>query len=149
MEGDGPLANLDDLLLVSTMTLATIGSTGEPHVAPVYFVADVHLRFYFFSEAGSQHARDLHHNPHAAAAFYPQCFDWQDIRGVQMRGVVQPVDPGEQWESAWQLYNSKFPFVSELKEIVARNQLHCFSPTWMRLIDNRRGFGFKQEWSFE
>jgi len=30
--------------------------------------------------------------------------------------------------------------------IVQRNALYVFSPTWVRLVDNRRGFGFKQEW---
>jgi uncharacterized protein len=146
MEGDGPLASLGDLLSISTMTLATVGATGEPHAAPVYFAADAQLHFYFFSEISSQHAQDISHESRAAAGLYPECFDWQDIRGVQMRGVIQFVNAGEQWEIAWQLYKSKFPFVSELKEIVARNQLYRFSPTWMRLTDNRRGFGFKQEW---
>jgi uncharacterized protein len=149
MEGDGPLASLGDLLSVSTMTLATVGLTGEPHAAPVYFAADPQLRFYFFSETSSQHAQDVHHEPRAAATLYPECFDWQDIRGIQMRGIVQPVNAGEQWEIAWEMYESKFPFVSEMKEIVARNQLYIFSPTWMRLIDNRRGFGFKKEWSLK
>ena len=149
MERDGSLTSLDDLLFVSTMTLATVGSTGEPHAAPVYFATDSQLRFYFFSESTSQHTQDIQYKSSAAAALYPECLDWQGIRGAQMRGIVQPVDPGGQWEAAWQLYKSKFPFVSELKEVVARNQLHCFSPTWIRLIDNRRSFGFKQEWLLE
>ena len=42
----------------------------------------------------------------------------------------------------------KFPFVDAFKVIVARNVLFAFQPGWIRLVDNRKGFGFKQEWSF-
>lgn len=146
MERDGPIAQLGDILAVSTLTLATVGSNGEPHAAPVYFAANVELDFYFFSDANSQHIRDITHNPRAAATLYPACFDWKDIRGLQMRGLVRVVNSAAEWESAWNLYQSKFPFVSALREIVARNQLYCFSPTWIRLLDNSRGLGFKQEW---
>jgi len=34
-----------------------------------------------------------------------------------------------------------------LEEMVARNALYVFQPRWIRLVDNRRGFGFKQEWT--
>ncbi len=149
MERDGPVAQLSDLLSVSTLTLATIGSDGEPHAAPVYFASDAELNFYFFSDVNSQHAQDILHNPRAAAAVYPACFDWRDIRGVQMRGLVERVSNKAEWERAWHLYQLKFPFVSALKAVVARNQLYSFSPSWIRLLDNRRGLGFKLEWHLE
>lgn len=146
MERDGSVAPLNELLAVSTLTLATVGSDGVPHAAPVYFAASPELNFYFFSDANSQHVRDIAHDPHTAAALYPACFDWRDIRGIQMRGLARLVNSPAEWESAWNLYQSKFPFVSALREIVARNQLYCFFPTWIRLLDNSRGLGFKQEW---
>jgi uncharacterized protein YhbP (UPF0306 family) len=79
-------------------------------------------------------------------AVYPECQEWQDIRGLQLRGAIQRVDPGAAWERAWECYLAKFPFVSEFREVLALNQLYVFNPTWLRLVDNRRGFGFKQEW---
>jgi hypothetical protein len=36
--------------------------------------------------------------------------------------------------------------VINLQEIVVINQMYVFKPHWVRLIDNRKGFGFKQEW---
>ena len=130
------------------MTLSTSGETGEPHAAPVYFAAasKPSLHFYFFSEADSQHARDIAAHPQAAAALYPEASDWQEIRGLQVRGRVEPVRPGETWETAWELYRTKFPFVKDLKHIIERNQLYVLIPRWMRLLDNRQGFGFKKEW---
>lgn len=137
----------NDLLSISTMTLATMGVTGETHAAPVYFVADEDLQLYFFSDPESQHSQDIAHQPAAAVAFYPECFSWEDIRGVQMRGEVHLVEPEAGWERAWELYQSKFPFVRALKEIVAENAMYVFKPNWIRLVDNQRGFGFKQEWT--
>ena len=136
-----------NLFSVSTMTLATTGQRGEPHAAPLYFVADEEIRLYFFSDPESQHGQDLAYNPSAAVVFYPECFGWEDIRGLQMHGVVHLVDPGAQWDEAWKRYAAKFPFVSSLKEIVGQNVMYVFVPSWIRLVDNRQGFGFKQEWT--
>jgi len=135
-----------DLLSLSTMTLATSGPSGEPHAAPVYFAAAETLYLYFFSDPHSQHSLDLARDARAAAAIYPECRDWRDIRGLQLHGEVHPVPPGLEWDAAWVLYAAKFPFVSGLKAVVERNVLYAFTPRWVRLVDNRRGFGFKQEW---
>lgn len=132
------------------MTLATSGPESEPHAAPVYFAAELRNppRLYFFSDPESQHGRDLSQNPSAAAACYPDCRGWQDIRGLQMHGEVRLVKRGAEWDNAWACYTTKFPFVKTLKAIVARNALYVFEPNWIRLVDNRKSFGFKQEWTF-
>ena len=135
-----------DLLDLSTLTLATTGQAGEPHAAAVYFASDERLDLYFFSDSSSQHSLDIEHDERAAASLYPESRAWQEICGLQMRGTVRRVEPGAGWEQAWELYLAKFPFVAGLGTQVARNQLYVFQPYWIRLIDNRKGFGFKQEW---
>jgi uncharacterized protein YhbP (UPF0306 family) len=135
-----------DLLSLSTLSLATSAAGGSPHVAPVYFAADQALRLYFFSAPDSLHSRHLAENPHAAGAIYPECHDWRDIRGLQLHGEVHPVPAGPEWDAAWELYAAKFPFVAELRAAVEANVLYAFIPRWARLVDNRQGFGFKQEW---
>lgn len=146
MDGEYPFA---ELLQVSTMTLATISAAGIPHAAPVYFAAGKTLEFFFFSDPSSQHGRDLEANQLAAAALYPESEGWQTIRGLQMRGQAHILDRGPEWEVGWEIYQRKFPFVSGLKPIVARNAMYIFKPEWVRLVDNRRGFGFKQEWELK
>ncbi|OGO40811.1 MAG: hypothetical protein A2W36_05815 [Chloroflexi bacterium RBG_16_58_14] len=136
-----------DLLSLSTMTLATTGADGAAHAAAVYFAADEYLRFYFFSAPDSQHSQDIQGNPKVAVALYPECNDWQDIRGLQMHGEARRMAEGAAWQAAWQCYAHKFPFVVDLEEVIARNALYAFQPRWIRLVDNRRGFGFKQEWT--
>jgi uncharacterized protein YhbP (UPF0306 family) len=140
---------ITQLLSLSTLTLATRREDGQPHAAPVYFAADPDLRLYFFSSPNSQHIKDISQDRRAGAAVYPDGLGWQDIRGLQMRGVVEEVSPGLEWDRAWELYQSKFPFVAVLKEEVAQNTLYVFIPRWIRLVDNRKGFGFNQEWDLD
>ncbi len=151
MQNDDLLNNptLTELLQLSTMSLATSGADGEPHVAPIYFAADNILQLYFFSDPKSQHSQDLEANPTAAAAVYPDCQSWQDIHGLQIRGTVLPVISELDWERAWEQYHLKFPFVNELKAIVAQNVFYSLKPSWIRLVDNREAFGFKREWTLD
>ncbi len=136
-----------DLLALPAMTLATRGSDGAPHAATLYFAAGEQGRLYFFSDPDSQHGRHLAANPAAAVTIQPEANDWRQIRGLQLRGRVERLAPGPAWEQAWQLYIAKFPFVVGLEQAVARNALYAFIPDWIRLIDNQRGFGFKEEWT--
>jgi hypothetical protein len=140
---------IEDLLLIHTMTLATTDLEGNPHAAPVYFAADQDLNLYFFSGVNSQHGKDLKHSPRSAVAIYGDSQDWKDIRGLQMRGEAYLLEPGRRWDLAWSVYRTKFPFVTALKIIVAQNELYAFIPSWMRLVDNHLGFGFKQEWTLK
>ncbi len=131
---------------VSAMTLATSASDGKPHAAPVYFVYDAAMRLYFFSETKSAHSQHIAKNPQAAAAIYPVCEGWKDIKGLQLRGEVHLVASEIEWDSAWEQYQVKFPFVRALKMVMVRNQMYVFIPNWIRLVDNSQGFGFKEEW---
>jgi uncharacterized protein YhbP (UPF0306 family) len=142
-----------DLLALSTMTLATANSSGEAHAAPVYFAAlqssTLSLELYFFSAPDSRHTQDLATNSHAAAAIYPETTGWEDIRGLQLEGSVRLLPEGIEWDAAWQVYLAKFPFTSTMKEIIAQNAFYAFHASWVRLIDNRLGFGYKQEWTLD
>lgn len=135
----------DEILALPALTLATTGADGTPHAAPVYFAADAGGRLYFFSDPASQHAADLLTNPRAAAAIHPLVSGWQEIRGLQLRGSVRAIPPGPEWDAAWDCYLAKFPFVEQLKESVARSTLYAFEPDWVRWMDNRKGFGYKEE----
>ena len=132
---------------VSTLTLATVDAQGQPHAAPVYFVADDDLHLYFFSETKSAHSQQIAQNPQVGAAIYPETTGWRDIRGLQIRGAARWVESPAEWDSAWARYQVKFPFVASLKMVVSQNQLVVLIPSWIRLVDNSQGFGFKKEWN--
>jgi uncharacterized protein YhbP (UPF0306 family) len=139
-------SSIEELLHLTTMSIATVGMGGEPHVAAVYFVCDDQINFYFFSDTESQHTLDITHEPRAAIAVSGEHVGWQEIHGLQMRGAITAVDSKSQWQGAWELYQTKFPFVVNLRETILINQMYVFKPHWIRLIDNRKGFGFRREW---
>ena len=137
---------------ISTMTLATTDQQGNPHAASVYFVSvDIEgcSHLYFFSAEHSQHSQHIAQNPKTAAAIYPECQGWRDIRGLQLRGETRLVESTTEWDSAWAHYQGKFPFVRAMKKVIAQNRLYVFSPNWIRLLDNSQGFGYKKEWRQE
>jgi uncharacterized protein YhbP (UPF0306 family) len=134
---------------ISTMTLATADLQGNPHAASVYFVAvncEGSWKFYFFSDEHSQHSCQIAENPKTAAAIYPECRGWRDIKGLQLRGETFLVEAEAEWDSAWRHYQDKFRFVRSMKTVVAQNRFYVFVPNWIRLLDNSQGFGYKQEW---
>jgi uncharacterized protein YhbP (UPF0306 family) len=135
-----------ELLALPVMTLATRGADGQPHAAPVYFVADGAQSLYFFSSGGSQHAHDLDASPKAAAAVFTPVQGWREIRGLQMRGLVRAVGPGPEWDRAWEMYLAKFPFAAEQKVQAMRDTLFVFETAWVRALDHARGFGYSDEW---
>lgn len=140
------IGSFSRLLSISTMTLTTFYN-GDIHAAPVYFAADAKPRLYFFSDEKSLHIQHISKNPQVAAAIYPECKGWQDIRGLQIHGKACKVESSDEWNSAWMSYKKKFPFVKSLKAIVSRNLMYVLIPSWVRLIDNSRGFGYKTEWT--
>jgi uncharacterized protein YhbP (UPF0306 family) len=139
-------SSIEELIHLTTMTIATIGVDGSPHAAAVYYACDDQINIYFFSDAESQHTLDISHEPRAAITVSGEHDGWQKIHGLQMRGIITAIQSKGEWQKAWDLYQTKFPFVINLQEIVVINQMYVFKPHWIRLIDNRKGFGFKQEW---
>ncbi len=136
-----------ELLSISTMTLATSSRAGESHAAPVFFAAEADLHLVFFSDPDSVHVRHAIEDPRMAAAIYPVVTDWTRIRGLQVVGTFAPIPSGAAWDAAWDAYRRKFPIVAELAEIVEGNWLYGLRPGWIRLVDNRRGFGYRREWA--
>jgi uncharacterized protein YhbP (UPF0306 family) len=130
----------------TTMTLATRMPDGTPRATPLYFAADERLVLVFVSDPDSVHSRNLAASPHASAAIYPAEDDWRKLRGVQMMGQARVLEGGAA-ESARRVYARRFPFVGEIAAVMAASRLYAFTPSWVRCIDNRRGFGFQQEWT--
>ncbi len=139
---------LEILAEASALTLSTIDPDGSPRGTPLFFASDDSLRLYFLSDADSRHSRNLAREPRAAISLYPPVQGWQDIRGLQMKGGAALLD-GHRRTDAMAIYQEKFPFIRELESVVEASSLYRFSPTWIRLIDNRKGFGFRQEWTFQ
>lgn len=146
------MIDLETLMTVTsettTLTLATLDPDGTPRATPLFFAVDEALRLIFLSERESQHAQNLARNPQAAVGLYPEVRDWEQIRGLQLKGRVEAV-PDLEADEALDCYRTRFPFIRALHEIVTRSAVFRFQPSWARLIDNRQGFGYHQEWRFQ
>jgi uncharacterized protein len=135
------------LTAVSTMTLATVDPQGEAHASPVFFAADDNGRLYFFSDVTSAHARYAERSSRIAAAIHRETHDPDAIHGLQIHGLMRRVEQGADRDRAWSAYRERFPFIHRYASLVNRSALFVIEPDWIRLVDNRRGFGFKREWA--
>ncbi|GAB4556512.1 MAG: hypothetical protein Kow0047_00040 [Anaerolineae bacterium] len=144
----------------TTLTLATVAEDGSPQAAAVFFAFDEDLRLYFLSEPSSRHAQNLTRSPRVAVTIQDDGQDWREIQGLQLEGEASLVsDPRAQARAA-RIYGQRFGFVGELLRgtgegalalvgPLARSRFYVISPTWIRLIDNRVRFGYKEEWRAE
>jgi uncharacterized protein YhbP (UPF0306 family) len=136
----------------NTMTLAT-AQDGIAWAAPVYY-ANRGFYFYFFSDPESRHIREARQSGQASASIFSPAATWQDIRGVQMSGVVGAVSPGLEALRALRAYLKKYPFTKEffdtgeklnldamLKRF--RVKLYRFQPSLFYYLDNKIRFGFR------
>ncbi len=143
---------------VSTLTLATASPDGEPWAATVFFVADKAFNFYFVSDHRTQHGRDMAAGGRVAATVNPDCDNWNDVRGLQLRGPVEVVEGAER-ARALLLYFKKFPQIDALfqspkgehEETIASRlraaNFYCIRPERLRVIDNEKGFGHRVEFA--
>lgn len=131
-----------------TLTLSTIDSDGSPRATPVFFAFDDQATLIFLSERDAPHSLNLERQPSIAAALYPEVSDWRELRGLQIKGLASEV-PASAQTAALAVYAGRFPFVGDLEGVVSQSQVYRLQPKWVRLIDNRQGFGTKHEWTLE
>lgn len=127
------------------LTLATIDPDGSPRATPLYFAAEADLGLLFLSDPASAHCLNLARAPRAAASAFPAVDDWRAIRGLQIKGTARPLDDDER-AAAVKVYRQRFSDLAGLETAIAGSRLFRLRPAWLRLIDNRRGFGFAREW---
>jgi uncharacterized protein YhbP (UPF0306 family) len=139
----------------NTLSLATCND-GKPWVASLFFASDNKLNLYFVSDYRTRHARDIEVTGEAVATVNGDCKLWTDVRGLQISGVVAKV-AGLDRVNALRVYLTKFADVKALFEAPGSEEeatiaqrlkaanMYRFEPRWVRLIDNRKWFGYKLE----
>lgn len=145
---DETLHALEILEETHSCTLATMDPDGSPRATPMFFAFDDQLRVYFLSDPNTAHVANLLRDERVAMGFYPDVSGWKDIRGLQMKGTATVLSPDD-LDQAWEVYQARFPFLSEIPEAVEVSVLYRFQPSWVRIIDNRRGFAFQVSWDVE
>ena len=113
----------------------------------LWYVYDDDINLYFLTSPVTRHGRALLNGGDVAFTIHRDEQDWHAIQGLQGKGRCGPLPPA-QTPRIWRLYVQRYPFVlQQFKDIDAalKNTLFwVIKPTWMRLIDNTKGFGYKQ-----
>ena len=138
----------------TTMTLATAGDN-TAWAAPVYYVF-FKFSFSFLSSPDSRHIKEALETGRASSAIHASGSTWQEIRGLQMAGNIQPVPRGLEAIQVLRAYLKKFPFTKEFfKDTQSVDpesfwkrfgvKLYRFNPSLVYYLDNRIRFAFRAE----
>jgi len=132
------------------LTLAVNEADASAYAAALFYVVDDDLRLYVVTDTATRHGRAMVSNPCVAGTIQRDRQQWHEIRGVQFRGLCRQLS-GTAQGAGWQMYSARFPFLLQPDAILTRELANTamwrIEPTWMRLIDNRSGFGHKEEWT--
>ncbi|NKZ03485.1 pyridoxamine 5'-phosphate oxidase family protein [Actinomadura latina] len=140
----------DALAACAVLNLAYADEDG-PQACAVFYAPAADGSLVFVSSPSTRHGRALAADPAGVpVAFTVQADDqsWRTLRGVQGRGVCHRLT-GIDLDVARKTYAARFPFVADdarLAGALAAAGHWRVRPTWLRLIDNARGFGHKTEW---
>ena len=128
------------------MTIATNGLLGIWAAALFYACKDYNL--IFLSAAHTRHAQNIAVNPRVAATIQENYQNWEEIKGIQLEGIVQLLKD-ENRDAAIQLYTTKFQFIHQanatMKEALTKVNWYQLLPDKLFFIDNSKGLGHRKE----
>lgn len=125
------------------LTLATV-SDKEPHCCTLFYVYEPERnRFVVTSSQDTLHVRQVSENPRVAGAVALESKVIGKLQGIQLRGSMNR-PAGDELASARKAYLMRFPFAA-LMDI----ELWVIEPDYLKLTDNRLGFGKKLIWEAE
>jgi len=131
------------------MSLATIGPAG-PHAANLLYARDG-FSLMWVSDTASCHSVAVATSARVAATIAMDYADFSEIQGLQIFGWAFRIVDEPSQQHARRCLESRYPFLrtaektnKELRDAYQRAQFYQLKPSRIVLIDNSRGFGFKQ-----
>lgn len=123
------------------MTLATVSPQGAYCTNLFYAYIPQRNIFVFTSDEKTRHYTEMTANPSVGASIVLETRTVGNIQGLQLQGCVRLAEVDEH-QAARAAYLKRFPYA-----IVADLTLWVLEPTFMKLTDNRLGFGKKLLWN--
>ena len=129
------------------LTLATCNNN-KPYCATMFYIADFKgenepksVCLVFTSDDETRHVKDIHENKHIAGAIALETSIVGKIQGIQFTGIIKKLD-GAELKNAKMSYIKRFP-------VAALATLHLWEVEvdYIKLTDNRLGFGKKLTWT--
>lgn len=123
------------------LTVAT-SADGVPWCASCFFSWDISLcAFIITTDPATRHGSEFRGNPRVAGTIALETKRVGRIRGLQFTGVVSEPS-GDDLKAARRSYLRRFPYAA-----LADLHLWIIKPDFMKLTDNRLGFGKKITWN--
>ena len=121
------------------LTVAT-ASNNTPYVASCFYAYDSQRNIFIFtSDSSTRHGAEMEQNPRVALSIVRETRIVGAIEGLQITGVAERGD-----DEAKRRYIRRFPYAA-----VAPLTLWMVRPEFMKLTDNKLGFGKKLIWQSE
>ena len=131
----------------TTLVIATVDREAWPQAASLFYASDDALNLYWVSGEKSRHSQNLERVSRVAVAIHNETWDWRDIHGVQIEGAARHLIDPDETDRAWALFRDKFPFTAEFTDQIARSAFYLLTPKWIRLIDNSKYFGHREDFT--
>ena len=123
------------------MTLATTTAAGPYCTHLFYLYLPERNLFVFASDPATRHAVEALENPLAAASIVLESSAIYRLQGAQLTGKVHRVEEENERQLLRNKYVARFPCAR-----MADLTLWTFEPDFIKLTDNRLGFGKKIIW---
>ena len=136
----------------TTLSLAT-SHDNQPWSTDLFYASDEDCRLYFVSSVTTRHCQHIAANPHVSVSISGEVDGWGEIKGLQFDGVAGVVSEADR-DGVIEMYLTKFPALKkwhpafEIMDLLLESHFYRISPKWIRLIDNSKGFGHKEEVTF-
>ncbi len=136
----------------TTLSLATCHDN-RAWSTDLFYASDASCQLFFVSSDTTRHCQYIASNPRVSVSISGQFADWKKINGLQLDGVAAVVPEADR-DGVIEMYLTKFPALNTLHQateifaLLRESRFYCVSPKWIRLIDNSKGFGHKEEQVF-
>ena len=129
---------------VDDMTIATVRDDGFPQATTVSYVNDG-LDLYFMTAADSQKVKNIAANNKVSLTINSEYQSWDEIEGLSMAALAQPVDDLEEQERIGELLMKKFPEAEQYKDDIDIDlAFFRLEPQVISLLDYKKSFGYTE-----
>ncbi len=140
------------LMRHTILSLATCYEN-RPWSTDLLYASDDSCQLYYVSSGTTRHCKHIAGNCQVSVSISGEVDGWGEIKGLQFDGVASVVSEADR-DEVIEIYLTKFPALKkwdhafDIFALLSESHFYRISPKWIRLIDNSKGFGHKDEMIF-
>ncbi len=133
----------------NTMALSTVDERGMPWSCILFFSVDENLSLIYVSKRDAEHSLHIRECPQVSVAIYKDDQVRSQASGLQIFFFFLSIESPQDLKRAKEIYLGQHALIRKMEElyIAFKNmEFYRVHPHFIRLVDNSRGMGFKEEW---